>query len=137
MRNALTPVRVLAAVVIGLTAAVGGVAWFSRRPLRPPDRPKSVPTEAVWVGASKGEWIHCRTTSDPRLLDCALFNDVKGEKISSGRYRWEHAGSDGVNGGPRYRFYDGQVIHLENGQLVPIGEHVYYLAGGDTFTKNY
>jgi hypothetical protein len=124
-------------LVLGLTAFLF-IEWMQRAPVAPPSRPPSVPGDAVWLGLNKGEWFQCHLASGARnVVDCTIYNDVKGEKVSSGVYRWEGDRNQDLTAVPQLKAFDGQILSADGGRLIPIGKHVYYLPGSDGWTKDY
>jgi hypothetical protein len=107
-----------------------------------PDRPKSVPPDAVWAGgADGGAWIHCAAVRQgkPGRFFCKLFDDQAGKAWASGRFLLEATGSQGPAAAlaaaatmtvddlrDRYDAFDGERILLDGGfALVPDGTITY------------
>jgi hypothetical protein len=113
------------------------VEWMQRAPVPPPPRPRSVPGDAVWLGLNKGEWFQCQLANDVRnAVNCTIYNEI-GDKVSSGGYRWEGDAGQDLTAVPHLRAFDGQTIGANDGRLVPVGKHVYYLPGSDSWIKDY
>ena len=129
---------------IGLLALLSALAllgkYVGRAPVSPPPRPESVPPDAVWLGINKGDWFQCLLMSNfPNVVNCTIYNDAQGEKISSGPYEWKP--DDGQNTVlvrvPRLKSYDGRVIGAQGGRLMPIGTHIFYLSASEQWRKEY
>lgn len=120
--------------ILALLMALG--AFMACRPT--PRRPASVPEAAAWAGHDKGDWVLCEhVPQDPNLLSCTLYNDVKGQKMSTGLFYWEGATPADAGRLPKYRFYDGQAIEVEGGRLVPVGKHVFFASDTESYEKTY
>lgn len=88
-----------------------------------PEKLDKVPASAKWAGGvDGGDWILCEYAED-RVYTCQIFSDWQGAKISSGRYCLK---TENSSISLTYHAYDGETIFLEEGILLPIGEHVYY-----------
>ncbi len=91
--------------------------------LLPPHRPKKVPFDAVWTGGvDGGDWIQCKNIID-HLYECHIFSDWDGTKISSGQYCLE---GNIEKGDITFRMYDGEIIYIKGGRLIPTGDIIYY-----------
>jgi hypothetical protein len=128
--------------ILIITAAVAVVVLaFAFRGLRrsvstSPERPKSVPQGAVWVGAEKGEWILCvRSGPGSDIVNCKLFNHPRGQQMSEGSYLWKNA----IRGAtlPALVSFDGEVIATSAGDFVPVGKHTYWVSDTETYEKDY
>jgi hypothetical protein len=88
----------------------------------PPQKPLTVPAEAVWAGGwDGGGWVVC-TTSTLEYNECSIFNEA-GQTQGSRRYVL-FPGSVRRAARPgelRYKYLTGNVIGLEDGlELVAI-----------------
>ena len=121
-------------VVVGL----GFFLWLVHGPVKVPTRPPTVPPTAVWSGSNKGEWVNCAVEDRQRgIVRCTIFNDVRGDKISSGPYLWKSSSGMPAPDKVKVSGFDGENIFAMDGQLVPIGRHVLYGHGNDSWTKEY
>jgi hypothetical protein len=131
-------VKVLSGVLVAGLAALLFVEWMLRAPVAPPQRPQSVPSDAVWLGLNKGEWFQCHLASGARnVVTCTIYNDVQGDRVSSGEYQWKSDRHQVLTAMPQLKSFDGRVILADGGSLVPIGKHIFYLSGSDTWTRDY
>lgn len=129
--------KVLAGLIVLGVLAFAFMEWMHRAPVLPAPRPASVPDDAVWLGLNKGEWFQCHLASDARnIVNCTIYSDQAGYRISSGAYRWEGDTQRQLSAVPKLLGYDGKVISVEGGELVPTGKHVYS-SGADAWTHEY
>jgi hypothetical protein len=88
----------------------------------PPEKPKGVPSEAVWAGGMDGGgWVYCSTTS-PRYNECTIF-DEQGRTRGPSRYAMKNTGLPAKPEELKYTYLTGKAIGLEGGlELVIIDE---------------
>lgn len=112
------------------TDVVAGVVWLvvigvvSCRPIQPPERPASVPFNAIWAGGPDGgSWILCERDPDPirSTYRCSIFHDFTGELVASGLYEAKGSDIDTIDFDKELAGFDGDVIHLrDHSTLRPI-----------------
>lgn len=126
---------------IGGAVLLGVVAfylWMVHGPVKVPPRPPTVPPTAVWSGSNKGEWVDCTVEDRQKgLVRCTIFNDVKGDKISSGTYLWKSDTGMPAPDKVKVSGFDGEKVFAGDAHLVPTGRHVYYGHANDSWTKDY
>jgi len=127
--------RIVISSIVVLVVLIGGYAWVSERTPGPPPRPAGVPSDAVWVGVNKGDWIDCKPLQAAATFRCDVFADLSGDRLSTGDYVLEKSTTIEAGKG-RPIAYDGQVIETDVGRLVPYGVHTYFGGGRDSWSKD-
>lgn len=110
---------------VALLALVSLAYLLSLPPAAAPERPPGVPEDAIWAGSSSGDWIRCIREAGEGIFACEIYAE-QGEKIHSGRYRWD--GSQPPPRSPALRYWDGESILARDGRLLPIGRHTDYFS---------
>lgn len=86
-----------------------------------PQRPISVPSEAVWAGGlDGGAWIRCSYEPEENANWCTVWNDTNGEILSSSLHVLRETGKPVAEVGLLYQAFDGVAIWLKgNRALIP------------------
>ena len=80
----------------------------------PPERPKSVPAEAVWAGGiDGGGWVVCSTSSS-EYNECTIFDEGGGSQ-GPGRYVLKSSGRAARSDELKYTYLTGKAIGLQGG----------------------
>ncbi len=98
----------LAALVIAL--AVVCVGCYRQYP---PEKPKGVPSEAVWAGGLDGGWVVCSTPSSD-YNECTVY-DEGGRSQGPGRYVLKGSRRPAKPEELKYTYLTGKAIGLEGG----------------------
>ena len=69
---------VLAAVAVAVSCGYRKV---------PPDRPTSVPAQAVWAGGHGGSFMLCEVDSSRNVNKCTVYNEDTGQVMEQGNFR--------------------------------------------------
>jgi hypothetical protein len=114
--------RVAAKLTFGVVAILSA---FSTRAesCQMPERPSSVPSDAVWAGGSDGgSWVLCSPIAREGSFRCKIFDDYLGHLITDAIFHLYFLEADGklsraenarlVHIEPR--FYDGAIIALQD-----------------------
>lgn len=55
--------------------------------LPPPERPKTVPANAVWAGGPDGgNWFNCKKIAKKWHYECSVYADFDGQLVDGGEY---------------------------------------------------
>ena len=86
-----------------------------------PPRPANVPSEAVWSGgAMGGNFIWCDVSPAADKNHCVVYSDDDGSIYAEADFRLQKENRAARHDELSYNGFDGQVIHLMNGdKLVP------------------
>lgn len=86
---------------------------------KPPERPKGVPTTAVWSGGMKGgDWFDCDYDPNRTWNNCTVYADVTGAVIESGRFQIRGSNRPATPEELKYAYHSLGEIYLKNEKIL-------------------
>lgn len=84
-------------------------------PAQPPEKPSSVPDEAIWVGgADGGVFVKLSETARNDLYTGSIYRGHSGEVWYQGRFEYTGDEAFDPDKPSNYESWDGTVLHLNN-----------------------
>jgi hypothetical protein len=109
-------IRLIPIVVLIMLSGCTGVS--------DPERPGNVPATAIWSGGPDGgNWFDCDSGKNSEYNNCAVYADVTGVVIESGKYQLKDERRAATKNELQYAYYSVGEINLKNNKLlIRIGE---------------
>jgi hypothetical protein len=103
-----------------LFLALALASCTTSKPKAPP-RPALVPDTAVWAGGvDGGNFFECDVDGQDNVNRCLVYNDYTGDVDGGGFFRLSGLNRPARADELQYLFFDGDLIHIASGTLVPV-----------------